>query len=151
MKKHIVLNTLLIISLTIILSIFLSACGKKEGNTREDNDTAQKNKHKDRHISIINDTEQIINEVHITVGSGVEINHAYQKNPDETSFSIKISKDYKDYDEFTIILVDRYENKYKKTITSVPIVGISEVRFTAEDITEEPSFWKKIEMWANKD
>ena len=76
--------------MTIVGIVFLIFTNK---DTRIQNDDAEKNEN-GRYLTIINKTDQIINEVHITVGSGTEIENMKQTNPDETSFSIEIPTQY---------------------------------------------------------
>jgi len=96
----------------IIVFILLIACviaglgiynhlTNNDGQSRISNDIAEKDT-QSRYLTIINDTDQIINEVHITVGEGTEIEHGYQLNPDEKSFSIKIPDAYNEYDTFKV-------------------------------------------------
>ena len=97
-------------------------------------------------------TDQIINEVHITVGDGSEIEKMKQTNPDENSFSIEIPKQYSEYDTFTVTLVDRYDLKYIKKVTDVADKGRTEVVITEDDyVKEKGDFWDKVNKWFNGD
>lgn len=105
MKKVIFIIVVIFLLLTIIGIVFVIFTGN---NTKTLNDDAEKNEN-GRYLTIINKTDQIINEVHITVGNGTEIENMKQTNPDETSFSIEIPKQYSEYTTFTVILIDRHD------------------------------------------
>lgn len=142
MKKVIFIIVAIILLLTVIGIVFVIITGN---NTKTLNDDAEKNENS-RYLTIINKTNQIINEVHITVGNGTEIENMKQTNPDETSFSIEIPKQYSEYKTFTVILVDRYELKYVKEINNVSDKGRTEVVVTEEDYVEgEGDFWNKVD------
>lgn len=148
MKKVIFIIVAIILLLTVIGIVFVIFTGN---NTKTLNDDAEKNENS-RYLTIINKTNQIINEVHITVGNGTEIENMKQTNPDETSFSIEIPKQYSEYTTFTVILVDRYELKYVKEISNVSDKGRTEVVVTEEDYVEgEGDFWNKVDKWFNGD
>lgn len=148
MKKVIFIIVAIILLLTIIGIVFVIFTGN---NTKTLNDDAEKNENS-RYLTIINKTNQIINEVHITVGNGTEIENMKQTNPDETSFSIEIPKQYSEYKTFTVILIDRYELKYVKEINNVSDKGRTEVVVTEEDYVEgEGDFWNKVDKWFNGD
>lgn len=124
---------------------------KDDGNSRETNEDAEK-KEKSRYLTIINDLDEIINEVHITTGEGTEIESMYQKNPDEVSFSIEIPKDFDEYDTFTITVIDRYDLKYEKVVSDVKENGRTEVKITEDDYIEQEGDWKKkIDKFFNND
>lgn len=114
----------------------------KGGQSRVSNDIAEKDT-KNRYLTIINETDQIINEVHISVGEGTEIEHGYQLNPDEKSFSIKIPEAYDEYDAFKITIIDRYDLKYEKQITNVKKEGRTEVKITEDNYIKQEGDWKK--------
>lgn len=153
------MKKVLIILVTIIAIIGVAIVGigvfthvtNKDGDSRISNDKAEKDE-KNRYLTIINETNQVINEVHITVGKGTEIEHGYQKNPDENSFSIKIPKEYDEYETFTVTLIDRYELKYQKKVTDIKEKGRTEVKITEEDYVEqEGDFKRKINRFFNGD
>lgn len=134
--------------LLIGIVISTAACS---GNTRVDNDKAEGDRW-GRYLTIINETDQIINEVHVTVGDGSEIEHAYQENPDEESFSIKIPREYKKETTFTVTLIDRYGLQYQKVVENVEKRGRTEVKFTEDDYVEQDGdFAKKITQRMNGD
>lgn len=138
-----------VLSVLLVTVIFLSGCGV--GNTRVKNDSAEKDR-KGRYLTVINNTKQVINEVHINVGAGTEVENGYQKNPDEQSFSIEIPKEYNQYSDFTVILIDRYGMKYEKEIKDVPAEGRTEVEFSESDyVKQDGDFKKKIDKWFNGD
>ena len=108
------------------------------------NDSAQADKN-GRYLTVVNHTNQIINEVHVTVGSGTEIEAMKQTNPDAGSLSIEIPKECAAYDTFTVTLIDRDGIKYQKEVTSVEKKGRTEVEFTQENyVKSEGDFFRKI-------
>ena len=148
MKKALIIagSVLLVVA---IIGIIIAVAANQD--TRKPNDDAEKDEN-GRYLTIVNETDQIINEVHITVGDGTEIEDMKQTNPDETSFSIKIPKQYSEYDTFTVTLIDRHDLKYKKEITDVADKGRTEVVITEDDYVEEKGdFWDKINKWFNGD
>lgn len=75
-----------------------------------------------------------------------------QTNPDESSFSIEIPKQYSEHDTFTVTLIDRHDLKYVKEITDVDDKGRTEVVITEDDYVEEKGdFWDKVNKWFNGD
>ena len=75
-----------------------------------------------------------------------------KETPDETGLSLKIPKQYKDYTEFTVVLIDRHGLKYGKVVTEVSPKGRTEVKITADDeIESKGDFWKKVNKWFNGD
>lgn len=131
--------------------IFVILLNRHEGDSRVDNDDAIKNPQK-RYLSIINDTDQIINEVHVMVGEGIEIEKAYQKNPDEKSYSIEIPKEYEKFDTFTIVFIDRYGLKYQTVVSDVKTEGMTEVKVSEEDyIKQDGDLKRKWDRMMNGD
>lgn len=142
MKKSFSIFTIILI---IIIIITLCSCRST------DNDDAQKDKNS-RYLTIINETGQIINEVHVTVGEGTEIEAMGLKNPDTMSFSLKVPKEYEEYTTFVVTLVDRYDLKYQTKISGVPQKGRTEVVITEEDyVKEKGDLWNKLDQWFNGD
>ncbi len=135
-----------ILSVVIIVGVIIS-----NKDTRTLNDYAEKDE-KGRYLTIVNETDQIINEVHVTVGDGSEIEKMKQTNPDESSFSIEIPKQYSEYDTFTVTLIDRHDLKYIKEITNVADKGRTEVVISEDDyVKEKGDFWDKVNKWFNGD
>lgn len=100
-------------------------------------------------ITIINDTNQVINDVYLYVGAGTEI--AHKSNPDENNIIITIPKEFEHYNDFKITLFDRYGFKYEKEI-KVEKVGRAEVEITKNDyIEQDGDWWIKIQKWFNGD
>ncbi len=138
-----------ILSVVIIVGVIISVNANKD--TRTLNDYAEKDE-KGRYLTIVNETDQIINEVHVTVGDGSEIEKMKQTNPDESSFSIEIPKQYSEYDTFTVTLIDRHDLKYIKEITNVADKGRTEVVISEDDyVKEKGDFWDKVNKWFNGD
>lgn len=150
MAKKIIAFMLLIIFAVAGLGIY-NHITNKDGQSRVSNDIAE-NDTKGRYLTIINETGQIINEVHIFVGEGTEINQCYQHNPDEKSFSIEIPKAYDKYDKFKVTIIDRYDLKYEKQITDVNKHGRIEVKITEANYIKQSGDWKKkIDKMFNND
>lgn len=146
-KTNIIVGSILLVAVIIGIIIVVIA----NPDTRKQNDKAEKDEN-GRYLTIVNETEQIINEVHITVGNGTEIEDMKQINPDETSFSIEIPKQYSEYATFTVTLLDRHDLKYVKEITDVAGKGRTEVVITEDDYIEEKGdFWNKVNKWFNGD
>lgn len=138
-----------ILSVVIIVGVIISVNANKD--TRTLNDYAEKDE-KGRYLTIVNETDQIINEVHVTMGDGSEIEKMKQTNPDESSFSIEIPKQYSEYDTFTVTLIDRHDLKYIKEITNVADKGRTEVVISEDDyVKEKGDFWDKVNKWFNGD
>ncbi|MBQ6873237.1 MAG: hypothetical protein IJO24_02895 [Clostridia bacterium] len=133
----------IIVVLTVGFS--LTACSSKT-NEKAEKDTAG------RYLTIINKTEQVINEVHVYVGEGTEIESMEKENPDETSFSIKIPVAYAKYSEFIVELIDRYGLKYQKEVQNVGLLGRTEVVISEDDyVKQNGDFWNKVDQFFNGD
>lgn len=147
----------IIVNLTLVILVVVAGFGvfnhitNKDGSSRVGNDNAEKDT-QGRYLTIINDTNQVINEVHITVGEGTEIEQSYQKNPDENSFSVEIPKDYDEYETFIVIFIDRYGLKYQEKVTNVKERGRTEVKITEDDyVKQDGDLKRKIDKFFNGD
>lgn len=137
--------TIAIVAFMVIAMIF---AGCSDGNS---NDAAEKDEN-GRYLTINNQTNQIINEVNVTVGEGTEIESMRQTNPDEVSFSIEIPKQYSEYTTFTVTLIDRYNLKYQKTVTDVKPKGRTEVTINEGDYIEQDGDWmNRLDQFFNGD
>ena len=104
----------------------------------------------DRYLTIINATDQVINEIYVTIGEGTEIEK--RKNPNENTVLIKISDAYDEYDTFTVALIDRYGFKYEKSVSDVKKNGRTEIKITEDDRVKQKGDWKrKIDKFFNGD
>lgn len=122
-----------------------------KGETRIENDKAEKDED-GRYLTIVNGTNQVINEVHVTVGDGTEIESCEQNNPDEDSFSVEIPDEYSEYTEFNVIFIDRFGMKYEKKINDVPESGRKEIKLTSDDyVKQSGDFKRKIDRFFNHD
>lgn len=156
MYKVIIFIIAIVLAVAVGFGIFFAI--NKSGDSRITNDEAAKAK-EGRYLTIINDTKQIINDVHITVGEGIEIESAYQENPDEKSYSVPILNDYDDYNEFTVTFIDRYEITYQKMVTFPKVTKENknekftiEVKITKDDYVKQKGDWKrKIDRLFNGD
>lgn len=124
---------------------------KQVNDSRVTNDFAEKDID-GRYLTIINDTDQVINEIVVTVGNGTEIEEMKQSNPDERSFSIKIPEEYSEYNTFMVTLIDRYNMKYEKEVKEVKEKGRTEVIINKDNyVKEKGDFFKKINKFFNGD
>ena len=140
---------LIVVPIVIVISVIVAFNIKKD--SRKTNDAAEKDTD-GRYLTIINDTEQIINDVYVTVGNGTEIEKMRQKNPDEKSFSIEIPKDYSEYNTFTVTLIDRYDMKYEKVVNDVKAKGRTEVKINKENyVKEKGDFLNGVDKFFNGD
>ena len=150
------MKKIILILILVILAATAGAEGLRylsntDGSSRVTNDKAEADT-QGRYLTIINETNQIINEVHITVGEGTEIEHNYQKNPDESSFSIKIPESYEEYTSFTVTLIDRYGIKYQREMIDVDKTGRTEVRITEDDyVKQDGDLKRQIDRFFNGD
>ena len=124
----------------LTVTIFMNR--ETPGETRVANVEAQKDID-NRYLTIVNETKQTINEVHVFVGEGTEIEDAFQKNPDEKSFSIEIPSEYENCEDFRVKLVDNYERVYEKVVDKVKKNGRTEVVINEDDYLEEKGDWIK--------
>lgn len=135
MKK---LTKLLLTIFFLLLITTCCSCSSKVSSKK-----AAKN-NDERILSIIDETGQVINEIHVYYGKGTEIEEALQINPDSQNIRIPISHDYDEKDEFTVVLIDRYGVKYRKSCKGVPNDETTEIIITEKDKLEdsEDSFTK---------
>ena len=134
----------------IILVVFLaitvlscSGCKKKDKSEPVSNEKAEEKKDESRYITIINGTDSsTINRVEVLAGEGIFV--VGEDNPDEKSFSYKISDTWKDYDSFTIVLTDVYGLKFEQTINNFPVPGKIDIKITEDDYVEQPGDWSKL-------
>ena len=132
---------LLVVLLGMLL---LTGCRK---NT--DNDDAHKDK-KGRYLAIVNGTGEVINEIHVLVDEGSEIESMSQINPDADSMSIQIPKEYAEYDTFEVIMIDCYGFKYQKKVTGVNAKGITEIKIETSDyVKQSGDWWKNVVRFFN--
>ena len=103
-------------------------------------------------VLYIKDGVTTVSYTHLDVYKRQEIEHGYQENPDEDSFSVEIPEEYKEYSTFTVIFVDRYGMKYEKKVTDVDEQGRTEVEITEEDYVEQDGdLTRKIDRFFNGD
>ena len=138
------------IRFTIVFFIWfiLTGCSLFKKDQTVSNSTAVVNK-KERIVTIINDTNQVINEFHLYVGKGTELSEYKKNNIDENSFSIKIDKKYDSKKEFTFMLIDNYGMTYEKKV-KVPLNKTTEIVIHENDnIKQKNDIWRKINKWFN--
>ena len=147
-KFNIFSKTIFVIVSILLVVLVMSSCSKSGIVT---NDEAEKDE-KGRYLTINNLTGQVINELHVTVDDGTEIESLKKSNLDETSFSLIIPEQYKEHTDFTVTLIDRYELKYQKRVSNVPLTGRTEINITEEDyIKEDGDWWDKVNQFFNGD
>lgn len=153
-KRNVVIVIVAIVVIALLgLGIlkFKGCSNKKNGNSSVTNYEAEKHEKK-RYLTIINKTDQILNEVKITTGDGAEIETASQKNPDSESFSIEIPKEFKEYDDFIVVAIDRYGFRYEKEVLQVKESGRTDVEITQDDyVKQKGDMGRKISKFFNGD
>lgn len=123
--------------LLIITSILLVSCGSKTSHNN-----AEKNENKDRFITVINKTGEVINEITISIDKGTTI--VTDKNLSEDSISFKIPKEYKEHKNFTITLVDRYGSVFETKTKIKKATGRYEVAINSEHKIQEGDIYSKF-------
>lgn len=114
-----------------VMCISVAGCSDEVSNK-----TALKDK-SNRYITVINNTDQVIDHLYIYTGKGIEVEN--RKNLDNKDISYKIDDAYKKYNKFTVVLVDRYERDYKKTAT-IKSKGTTEVEVKKSDMISKDAF-----------
>lgn len=100
---------------------------------------------KGRYLTIINDTEQVIKDVRVTLETGAEIESLGKKNLDTRSFSVEIPEDLKEEDVFIVSFTDEYGMKYEKEVSGVSKAGRTDVVLTEDDhVKRSGDFKRKI-------
>lgn len=100
---------------------------------------------KGRYLTIINDTEQVIKDVRVTLETGAEIESLGKQNLDTRSFSVEIPEDLKEEDVFIVSFTDEYGMKYEKEVRGVPKAGRTDVVLTEDDhVKRSGDFKRKI-------
>lgn len=120
-----------------VTSFVLAACGMGSSN-----DSAEKDEDQNRYVTIVNETDQVINKVVIEADSGTEV--AREENPKDKSFSLKIPKEYEEHTEFTILVQDRYDYVYEEEITFEEAYGRQEVVIDTKNKVKDGNLWDKI-------
>ena len=135
-------------TIVFFICFILTGCSLFKKDQTVSNSTAVVNK-KERIVTIINDTNQVINEFHLYVGKGTELSEYKKNNIDENSFSIKIDKKYDSKKEFTFMLIDNYGMTYEKKV-KVPLNKTTEIVIHENDnIKQKNDIWRKINKWFN--
>lgn len=139
----------IILGVGLLLKFVILPCVFDKKDEKVTIEKAEKSKD-DRYLTIINATDQVINEIYVTIGEGTEIEK--RKNPNENTVLIKISDAYDEYDTFTVALIDRYGFKYEKSVSDVKKTGRTEVKITEDDHVKQKGDWKrKIDKFFNGD
>lgn len=142
------MNKRIRLAIVFFICFILTGCSLFKKDQTVSNSTAVVNK-KERIVTIINDTNQVINEFHLYVGKGTELSEYKKNNIDENSFSIKIDKKYDSKKEFTFMLIDNYGMTYEKKV-KVPLNKTTEIVIHENDnIKQKNDIWRKINKWFN--
>lgn len=142
------MNKRIRLATVFFICFILTGCSLFKRDQTVSNSTAVVNK-KERIVTIINDTNQVINEFHLYVGKGTELSEYKKNNIDENSFSIKIDKKYDSKKEFTFMLIDNYGMTYGKKV-KVPLNKTTEIVIHENDnIKQKNDIWRKINKWFN--
>lgn len=140
-----------ILSLIIVIGI----CGFIFVNERESKPTVVDTEKaltdsKNRYIIINNQTNQVINEAYICVENDIQIGDK-KDEPNDDDISFYIPKKYDKYENFKIVLIDRYDLKYEKEVIA-NIKGKTEVVICEDDYVKQKGDWKKkIDKFFNGD
>ncbi|MDY3023822.1 MAG: hypothetical protein SOS23_00655 [Streptococcus hyovaginalis] len=116
--------------LVIIFCFLLIGCSKNNSN-----ESAEKKEEKDRFITVVNDTDQILKKIVVKVDNGTEV--AEKEKPKEKSFSIKIPREYEEHTNFIVEVEDRYHAIYKKKKVIKAKKGRYEIVIKDDDIVSE--------------
>ncbi|MFU2206920.1 hypothetical protein [Streptococcus pluranimalium] len=116
--------------LIIIFCFLLIGCSKSNSN-----ESAEKKEHKDRFVTVVNDTDQILKRIVVKIDKGTEIKEI--DRPKKKSISIKIPREYEEHTNFTIEAEDRYHAIYKKEKVIKSKKGRYEIVIKEDDIVSE--------------
>ena len=149
--KIIVWTLLIVIVLAGGCIVYKGFFVNKIGDADVLNVEAEKNKEK-RYLTIINETNQVINEVYVYYGDGEEAETMHVHEPERDSFSIEIPEELVEYDKFTVTMIDRYGYKYEKTVRDVGSKGRTNVKISEENkVKQKGDFFRGIEQFFNND
>ena len=139
-KRIALIILVFLLALTILCC---SGCKKKKESKQVSNEEAEEKKDESRFITIINGTDSsTINKVEVLAGEGIFV--VGEDNPDEKNFSFKISDTWKDYDSFTVVLIDVYGLKFEQAINNFPAPGKKDIKITEDDYVEQPGDWSRL-------
>ena len=99
-----------IVILTIVMVVCVNGCSHSKSKNNLDNKEAVTNEEK-RTVTIVNKTDEVINEFHFYVGEGTELKEYEREDIDEESFSFVLDKDYKKLLFWWIVMVCIMEKK----------------------------------------
>lgn len=130
-----------IIAVLVAVIAFLIIPKTRDNSVK--NSTAETDK-KNRYITVVNDTGAVINELYISLDDGTEVEKTKitdHDKLDQKSISIKIPKEYDEYDTFKVFLIDRYKKRYEKTASDVKLNDRTVVSVTEDDYVEQKGDW----------
>lgn len=134
----------------IYLCLGITGCSffkKNKNDISNDNAVVEKEK---RTVTIVNKTNEIINEFHLYVNQGTELVEYQKNNIENNSFSMELKTDLDEYDQFSFTLIDRYGIKYEKKDVAVSNTGNTEIVIEKSDeVKESGNFWKKVDRFFN--
>lgn len=139
----------------IIIPLFtLSSCKGCKSKTGETISVEKAMKEKKvRSLIIENKTNEIINNVSISMIDGGIICENLIENPDTKSYAYILPNAYDRIDNFTVTLIDRYGMKYEKNVTiSLDKGAKTSVIITKNDYEKQYGDWKrKITKFFNQE
>lgn len=139
MKTKIIFIGIIAVLVAVIAFLIIS----KTRDNSVKNSTAETDK-KNRYITVVNDTGAVINELYISLDDGTEVEKTKitdHDKLDQKSISIKIPKEYDEYDTFKVFLIDRYKKRYEKTASDVKLNDRTVVSVTEDDYVEQKGDW----------
>lgn len=121
----------------LIVFVILVGCSKKPTVA-----SSEENEDKQRSLTIINKTDQIINDVKVYIDDTPVENY---KNPDfKNPIVYVIPERFEEHTQFTVEFTDRYDYVYSKTITIEDKVGRKEVVIEKKDQKQKGDWLSKI-------
>ena len=133
---------ILFVIMIAIISGIIFANNVISGREKRINEKALTDK-KGRYLTIINDTEQVIKDVRVTLETGAEIESLGKQNLDTRSFSVEIPEDLKEEDVFIVSFTDEYGMKYEKEVSGVSKAGRTDVVLTEDDHVKRSGDFKR--------
>lgn len=146
-------NKILIIFGGILLAIGLVfggfIIGRKTSNNNQGVSVSDAEKDKEnRYLTIVNETDKVINEITIMLEDGTEIDSI--NNPDKDSITIQIDDAFSEHKDLVVKMVDNYDRLYMKA-SETSLKGRSTIAISQEDyVQQEGDWWKNISEWFNR-
>ncbi|WP_203265949.1 hypothetical protein [Streptococcus uberis] len=106
--------------------------------------TAEKNKNKEKFITIVNGTGEVWNEVSITDKKETDILKKENIKFKNKSFTVKIPKEFAGEEQYIVKIKDRYNYEYTKKLTYKEEIGRKSIKITDKDCSKDGSLFDKI-------